>query len=315
MRNSTLAFVFPGQGSQRVGMLRDLAESYPEVRQTFEEAGAVLGDDLWKLAQEGPAESLDQTRNTQPVLLAAGVAVWRAWCANSPALPSVLAGHSLGEYTALVAAGSLDFADAVRAVRARAEFMQEAVPAGVGGMAAVLGLTDEQVVTCCREAAGDEVVEAVNFNAPGQVVIAGSAAAVKRAEDCCKAAGAKRVLPLAVSVPSHCALMKPAAEKLAASLEDIAFRTPEIPVLQNVDAAAETAPDRIRSKLVEQLYRPVRWVDTVRAMHAQGVQTLLECGPGKVLSGLNKRIERSLQVDSLEELGRYLMDVNEEGST
>ncbi len=313
MRNQTLAFVFPGQGSQKVGMLADLATGHPVVRDTFLEAGEVLQEDLWSLAQEGPAEALDQTRNTQPALLSAGVAVWRAWNSRSPVLPETLAGHSLGEYTALVAAGVLDFTDAVRAVRARADFMQEAVPVGAGAMAAVIGLADEQVVTCCAEAAAGEVVEAVNFNAPGQVVIAGSAAAVARAGERCKAAGAKRCLPLPVSVPSHCALMKPAAERLQAFLQDVPFAAPAIPVLQNVDARAESDPDRIRAKLVEQLYRPVRWVDTVRAMHDAGIRTVLECGPGKVLSGLNKRIERELEADSLEQLDRYLMDVSEEG--
>ncbi len=312
MHNTTLAFVFPGQGSQKVGMLSQLAERYPVVQETFAEAGSVLGEDLWSLVSSGPAEQLDQTRNTQPALLAAGVAVWRAWTQKNPSLPCLLAGHSLGEYTALVAAESLDFADAVRAVRARADFMQEAVPAGVGSMAAVIGLDNAQVVAACADAAAGQVVSAVNFNAPGQVVIAGDAAAVERAMANCKERGARRCLPLSVSVPSHCALMEPAAERLQEFLAAVAVRAPVIPVLHNVDARPEPDPEQIRSRLVRQLSQPVLWVDTIRSMHQQGIETVLECGPGKVLSGLNKRIEAAMNADSLEQLDRFLMGVEEQ---
>ncbi|MDX1252984.1 MAG: ACP S-malonyltransferase [Gammaproteobacteria bacterium] len=290
----TLAFVFPGQGSQSVGMLSAPATVYPEVRQTFGEGSAVLGYDLWNLVQNGPESELNQTDKTQPAMLAAGVAVWRIWQARQGRMPSVMAGHSLGEYTALVCAGALDFADAVRLVAERGRYMQEAVPAGAGAMAAILGLEDAQVIQVCAEAAQGEVVAAVNFNSPGQVVVAGGATAVARAVDLAKQAGAKRTLILPVSVPSHCLLMKPAAERLAALLRTVPMNVPRIPVINNVDVAIYDETDKIRDALVRQLYNPVRWVDTIRAMNGAGVKTLVECGPGKVLAGLNKRIDKDM---------------------
>ena len=259
------------------------------VRDTFAEASAVLGQDLWALVTEGPAETLNQTVNTQPVVLAAGVAVYRLWQSLGGPAPAIMAGHSLGEYTALVCAGSLSFADAVKLVRLRAEAMQSAVPKGQGGMAAVLGLDDDVVGAVCADAAQGDVLEAVNFNSPGQVVIAGSKAAVGRACILAKEKGAKRALPLPVSVPSHCALMKPAAEKLLAGMSGMEIKEPAIPVLHNADVAAYADPALIRDALARQLYSPVRWVETVRAMAAQGVEIIAECGPGKVLAGLNKR--------------------------
>jgi len=291
----SLAFVFPGQGSQSVGMLADAAER-PEVRETFAEASAALGFDLWSLVQGGPDTELNQTHNTQPAMLAASIALWRVWLAEGGVRPGMVAGHSLGEYTALVAAGSLDFADAIRLVAERGRLMQSAVPVGEGAMAAILGLDDETVRAICAEAAQGEVVEAVNFNAPGQVVIAGATAAVNRACELLKARGAKRALPLPVSVPSHCALMRPAAERLAEHLAAVSIRAPEIRVLHNVDVASHTDPEGIRTALVQQLYSPVRWVETVAAMVAAGIATTVECGPGKVLAGLNKRIVKGLSV-------------------
>lgn len=296
---SKTAFVFPGQGSQSLGMLADFAERTP-VRQAFQEASGALDMDLWTLAQEGPDTSLNRTENTQPVLLTAGVALWKLWEQSGGPRPALLAGHSLGEYTALTCAGVISLGDAVRLVRTRGKLMQSAVAEGEGAMAAILGLDDDQVRNACADAAGDGVVEAVNFNAPGQVVIAGDRAAVERAVEACKAAGAKRAMPLPVSVPSHCALMKPAAEKLAAELENVNFHAPELPVINNVDVSRETDPARIREALVGQLYSPVRWVETVQALAADGVDTLYECGPGKVLSGLAKRIDRSLAAKPLE---------------
>ncbi len=295
----SLAFVFPGQGSQSVGMLSELAVVYPEVRQTFGQASEVLGYDLWDLVQSGPETEMNQTHKTQPAMLAAGVAVWRVWQARQGAMPMMMAGHSLGEYTALVCAGALDYNDAVRLVAERGRYMQEAVPAGEGAMAAILGLEDAQVIQVCADAAVapgalDEVVAAVNFNSPGQVVVAGTAAAVARAVDLAKQAGAKRALLLPVSVPSHCLLMKPAAERLAALLQTVALKTPEIPVINNADVAVCVEADKIRDALVRQLYNPVRWVETIRAMADAGVKNLVECGPGKVLAGLNKRIERDM---------------------
>lgn len=291
---STFAAVFPGQGSQSVGMLADLAAAHPEVRHTFEEASEALGRDLWRLSQEGPAEALDATENTQPAMLAAGVAVWRVWQAQGGCAPRAMAGHSLGEYTALVCGGALDFAEAVSLVAERARQMQAAVPAGQGAMAAILGLDDEAVRAVCAEVANGEVVEAVNFNAPGQVVIAGHAAAVERAVAAAKAAGARRAVPLAVSAPSHCALMEPAAEALAPRLAAARITPPAVPVWQNVDAAPHATADEIRTALETQLYRPVRWTDTVRGLAGQGVTHLIEFGPGKVLTGLVRRIDRAL---------------------
>lgn len=293
-QNYGLAFVFPGQGSQSVGMLADLAEAYPVVKQTFEEASDALGYDLWALTQNGPAEELNQTDKTQPAMLAAGVAVWRIWCDLTIMRPAWMAGHSLGEYTALVCADAMAFGDAVKLVADRGRFMQEAVPEGVGAMAAIIGLEDHVVVNLCAEHAGNEVVSAANFNAPGQVVIAGHVAAVERVMAAAKEAGAKRALKLPVSVPSHCALMKPAAEKLGARLQDIKIESPQASLLHNVDVAAHSAPEVIKDVLQEQLYKSVRWVDVIRFMHDQGVQAIVECGPGKVLMGLNRRIVKDL---------------------
>ena len=288
----TLAFVFPGQGSQSVGMLAALGAAEPVVRETFEEASQVLGYDLWALAQQGPEAELGATERTQPAMLAAGVAVWRAWREHGGAMPVAMAGHSLGEYTALVCSGSLDFRTAVDLVRFRGQAMQRAVPLGVGAMAAVLGLDDADVEAACREAAGDEVVEPVNFNAPGQVVIAGHAAAVVRAIEAAKARGAKRAVQLPVSVPSHSSLMVGAADELAARLATVEVRMPNVPDVYTVEVRRHASPDGIRAALREQLFKPVRWADTVRAMLASGVTTLVECGPGKVLTSLNKRVEK-----------------------
>ncbi|MBB1487474.1 ACP S-malonyltransferase [Oceanospirillum sediminis] len=292
----SLAFVFPGQGSQAVGMLSELADRYSVVRTTFEEASQILGYDLWQLVQEGPAEALNQTDKTQPAILTASVAIWRVWQELEGPRPDVVAGHSLGEYSALVCAGAIGFADAVRLVKLRGEFMQDAVPEGVGAMSAILALDDEKIEEACRSAAEDEVVSPVNYNCPGQVVIAGNKAAVERAGAKCQEMGAKKVVPLAVSVPSHCDLMRPAADRLAAELEKIAIEEPRIPVVQNVDGLPQTNVDTIRENLLAQLYSPVRWVSCVQYMLDQGVDTTVECGPGKVLAGLNKKIQRSLRV-------------------
>lgn len=282
------AFFFPGQGSQSVGMMQGFGE-HAAIRNTFAEASEVLGQDLWRMATE-PNEELNQTANTQPLMLTAGVAAWRAWLEAGGAQPSILAGHSLGEYTALVAAGALDFSAALPLVRYRAEVMQGAVAEGVGAMAAILGLDEDTVRTVCAEAAQGEVLEAVNFNSPGQVVIAGNKAAVERGMEAAKAKGAKRALILPVSVPSHCALMKPAADKLNAYLAEVQIAVPKVPVLHNADVAAYADAASIKDALVRQLYSPVRWVETVQAIAAQGIAHAAECGPGKVLAGLNKRI-------------------------
>lgn len=292
----SLAFVFPGQGSQAVGMLSELADRYSVVRTTFEEASQILGYDLWQLVQEGPAETLNQTDKTQPAILTASVAIWRVWQELEGPRPEVVAGHSLGEYSALVCAGAISFADAVRLVQLRGEFMQEAVPEGVGAMSAILALDDKKIEEACQLAAEGEVVSPVNYNCPGQVVIAGNKAAVERAGAKCQELGAKKVVPLAVSVPSHCDLMRPAAERLAAELEKITIEEPRIPVVQNVDGQPQTNVDVIRENLLAQLYSPVRWVSCVQYMLDQGVDTTVECGPGKVLAGLNKKIQRSLKV-------------------
>lgn len=286
--------IFPGQGSQSIGMLSALADQFPQVEHTFEEASEVLQMDLWELASEGPLEELNRTENTQPAMLAAGMAVYRIWLSQGGPAGELMAGHSLGEYTALVAAGSLDFADAVGLVAARGSFMQEAVPAGQGAMAAILGLDDEVVKTVCAQAAGDDIAEAVNFNSPGQVVIAGDKSAIERAIELAKEAGAKRALLLPVSVPSHCALMRPAAEQLSAMLETVEIKLPKIPVIHNVDVAVSQSVDAIRKKLVRQLYQPVRWVETIQSMKAQGIEQLIEPGPGRVLTGLGKRIDKTL---------------------
>ena len=292
---SKLAFVFPGQGSQAVGMLAELASAYPAVSDTFAEASAALGFDLWRLVQDGPAEELNLTHNTQPAMLAAGIAVWRAWEREGGPSPAFLAGHSLGEYTALVAGGAIGFADAVRLVAERGRLMQAAVPEGTGAMAAILGLDDDQVRAACVQAAAGEVVEAVNFNSPGQVVIAGHSGAVARAVEAAKAAGAKRAVALPVSVPSHCALMRPAAEQLALRLAAATVRVPATPVLHNVDVSVAQTADAVRDRLARQLHSPVRWVETVQRLVAEGVTLVVEAGPGKVLAGLNKRIDKNLE--------------------
>lgn len=288
------AFVFPGQGSQFVGMLAEIAAAHPVVRATFASASEVLGLDLWQLVQEGPEDLLNRTQNTQPAMLAAGVALWRVWNDEGGPAPTYLAGHSLGEYTALTCAQSLRFEDAVAIVAERGRLMQEAVPEGQGAMAAILGLEDDQVRSVCEQAAAGDVVAAVNFNSPGQVVIAGSQAAVERAVALAGAAGAKRAVTLPVSVPSHCSLMEPAAEQLALKLGDIEITPPKISVIHNVDAEITQDPARIRERLCQQLYRPVLWVDSVRFMVDEGVGTIIECGPGKILAGLCKRISREL---------------------
>ncbi len=297
------AMVFPGQGSQAVGMLAELATEYPVVEETFKQASDVLGYDLWQLVQQGPAEELNKTWQTQPALLAASVAIYRVWQEKYPHLkPDVMAGHSLGEYSALVCAGALDFQDAVKLVELRGKLMQQAVPEGTGAMYAIIGLDNEAIISACADAAQGEVVSAVNFNSPGQVVIAGAKAAVERAAAACKDAGAKRALPLAVSVPSHCALMKPAADQLAVSLDNIAIRTPTTAVINNVDVACETENSEIRHALVRQLYSPVRWTETVERMAKDGVQVLVEVGPNKVLTGLTKRIVADLQTTAVNDL-------------
>lgn len=292
-----LAFVFPGQGSQSIGMLADLGQAEPIVLQTFEEASEVLGYDLWRLLQEGPAEELNATERTQPAMLTAGVAVWRVWRKRGGPAPTVMSGHSLGEFTALVCADALDFSAAVELVRFRGKIMQEAVPAGRGAMAAILGLEDDQIEEVCRAAGKGQVVEAVNFNAPGQVVIAGDTEAVDRAIELAREHGAKRAIPLPVSVPAHSALMRPAARRLEERLEQVEVRTPLVPEIYTVDVRTHGSPQAIRSALVQQLYSPVLWVDTVRAMVAHGADAIVECGPGKILTGLNRRIERRKEID------------------
>lgn len=294
-----LAFVFPGQGSQSVGMLADLADEYSVVKQTFDTASNALGYDLWNIVQQGPESQLNQTDITQPAMLTAGVAAWRVWQEKHGALPVVMAGHSLGEYTALVCAGCMGFEDAVTLVADRGRFMQEAVPVGEGAMAAILGLDDAVVQQACEQAAEGEVVQAVNFNSPGQVVIAGNTRAVERAVENAKQAGAKRAVVLPVSVPSHCQLMEPAAHYLAERLQKVELKVPAIDVINNVDVKVEADPDAIKDALVRQLGNPVQWVSTVQKMAADGVDTLVECGPGKVLVGLNKRIDKKMTTFAL----------------
>lgn len=298
----SVAFVFPGQGSQALGMLAELAQSHAVVGQTFAEASDVLGYDLWALVQQGPVESLNETDKTQPALLAASVAIWRAYVASGKPMPAMLAGHSLGEYSALVCAGVIDFKDAIKLVELRGQLMQQAVPAGTGAMYAIIGLDNDTIAKTCAEAAQGAVVSPVNFNSPGQVVIAGEKEAVERAAVACKAAGAKMVVALPVSVPSHCALMKPAADKLALALNDIQFNTPTITVINNVDVTSPTAAADIKDALVRQLYCPVRWSETVEFMAQQGITQLVECGPGKVLTGLAKRINKSLSAQAVNDV-------------
>lgn len=299
--NSALAFVFPGQGSQSVGMLADLAPLYQEVTATFAEASDGLGYDLWSLVANGPAQQLDQTVYTQPALLTASYAIWRILQSRLSAQPAMLAGHSLGEYSALVCAKAIDFQSAVKLVAARGQFMQEAVNQGVGGMAAVIGLDDEKVRTICEEAkqSADQIITPANYNSVGQVVIAGHLPVVLRAMELAKSAGAKLVTQIPVSVPSHCALMLPAAEKLKPLLATITIASPSIPVVNNADVKMYETPDEIRDGLVKQLYSPVRWVETIQTFIKQGITQVVECGPGKVLTGLNKRIDKSLQLQSI----------------
>ncbi len=292
----SIGMMFPGQGSQAVGMLAELGETYPQVRACFDEASQILGYDLWKLAQQGPEDQLNQTQRTQPALLCTGVAIWRLWQAQGGPVPKVMAGHSLGEYTALVCAGAMDFAAAVALVAKRGELMQEAVPTGAGAMAAILGLDDAAIIDVCAQAAQGEVVSAANFNAPGQVVIAGQRSAVDRAITLASERGARRAVMLAVSAPSHCALMTGAAQKLGEALNAIEIRAPRIPVIHNVDGQARTQTEAIREALVQQLHQPVRWVDTMHGMLAAQPACLIEAGPGKVLAGLGKRIAKEVPI-------------------
>ncbi|HEY7774594.1 MAG TPA: ACP S-malonyltransferase [Marinagarivorans sp.] len=294
MTDTTLAFVFPGQGSQSVGMIADVAQAHPEVEQTFAEASDALGFDLWKLVQEDPNQSLGLTENAQPALLAASVAIWRIYQKVGKAQPVILAGHSLGEWSALVCAGVIEFTDAIKLVRLRGQYMQQAVPVGVGTMAAIIGLDDALVEEQCQKAAAHGVVETVNYNSPGQLVIAGEVAAVEAAMALCKDAGAKRALPLAVSAPFHTSMMQPAADNLAKHIAQTAFKAPVIPVLHNVGVSTESDPEAIKQRVIQQIYSAVPWVASVQTLVEQGVTTVVECGPGKVLSGLNKRIHKSL---------------------
>ena len=316
MSENTIAFVFPGQGSQKVGMLAAAHEQFPAVRDTFAEASQALGYDIWDLIQNGEQEALNLTETTQPVLLTCSVALWRAWLEQGGARPAIMAGHSLGEFSALVCAGSLGFTDAVQLVRQRGAFMQTAVPVGEGAMAAIIGLDDDAINNICAQVAQSTggVVAAVNFNSPGQVVIAGHTGAVDAAIVALKEAGAKRALPLPVSAPFHTELMRPAGERLAEAMADMAIASPAVPVVHNVQAATEPDPERIRALLVEQIYSPVQWTRCVRAIVDGGATRVIECGPGKVLSGLNRRIDKSLQSYSLQEpadLTAAVMELND----
>lgn len=300
MTQQNLAFVFPGQGSQKIGMLADLATQYPIVTQTFAEASQVLGYDLWDLVQNGTQDDINLTERTQPLLLTASVAVWRVWQEKNGVQPALVSGHSLGEWSALVCAGVVAFGDAVKLVQQRGKFMQEAVPAGQGAMAAIIGLDDALIIEACKNAEQGEVVSAVNFNSPGQVVIAGTAAAVERASVLCKEAGAKRALPLPVSAPFHTSLMRPAADRLAEQIAATQFNAPQIPVVHNVTAQTEANPEKIKALMIEQIYSAVRWVECVDTISKSGINITVECGPGKVLSGLNKRINSELTTFSIE---------------
>ncbi|SMF30618.1 [acyl-carrier-protein] S-malonyltransferase [Alteromonadaceae bacterium Bs31] len=301
MTDHKVAFVFPGQGSQKVGMLAELAENKPVVRETFAEASEVLGYDLWALIQNGPQEELNMTEKTQPALLACSVAVWRAWCDAGGAKPDWMAGHSLGEWSALVCADVVDFASALKLVRLRGKYMQEAVPLGVGAMAAIIGLADEKVEQACAQASvGGELASPVNYNSPGQLVIAGHKAAVESAMKLCSESGAKRAMLLPVSAPFHTALMSPAAEKLAAEVEATEFSAPAVPVVHNVNALPESDPSAIKQLMIEQIYSPVKWVASVHYLVEQGATATLECGPGRVLSGLIKRIDKSVETHHVE---------------
>lgn len=298
--SASLAFVFPGQGSQSLAMLAEHAAQHPDILDTFREASEALGYDLWTLVQQGPEERLNQTDKTQPAILTASIALWRLWRREGGILPAYVAGHSLGEYSALVAAESVSFTEAVKLVERRGQLMQEAVPAGQGGMAAILGLDDADVLAACQEAEQGEVVSAVNFNAPGQVVIAGSAAAVARAIEACNARGARRAMALPVSVPSHCALMRPAAERFADALEATHWQAPKVPLVQNVNAQAVGDVVELKRNLLAQLYSPVRWTESVVRLSELGITQLVECGPGKVLSGLNKRCVKGIGLFNLD---------------
>lgn len=317
MAENIIACVFPGQGSQKVGMLADAHERFGAVRDTFAEASDALGYDVWDLVQNGEQEALNLTETTQPVLLTASVSLWRAWQEQGGAEPSVMAGHSLGEFSALVCAGALDFVDAVQLVRQRGAFMQTAVPVGEGAMAAIIGVDDEVINGICEDVSrtNGEVVAAVNFNSPGQVVIAGHTGAVEAAISSLKEAGAKRAMPLPVSAPFHTTLMKPAGEQLAQAIAQVDIATPDVPVIHNVHARSEADPEKIRSLLVEQIYSPVLWTGCVQAMVSLGVSTVIECGPGKVLSGLNRRIDKSLMSYALESSEGLLAAVSELGQS
>jgi [acyl-carrier-protein] S-malonyltransferase len=312
MTKSNLAFVFPGQGSQKIGMLAELASLNPTVEATFKEASDVLDYDLWQMIQQGEQADINLTERTQPMLLASSVAIWRLWNEKGGPTPAQMAGHSLGEWSALVCAGAVEFADAVKIVRARGAYMQEAVPVGEGAMAAILGLSDEVITAACDKARDDGIVDAVNFNAPGQVVIAGSAAAVDRAIANCKEAGAKRALALPVSAPFHTSLMQPAAEQLTELVESTTFASPTIPVIHNVTAKPEQDAKAIKSLMLEQIYKPVLWVDCILALKAAGAEHFVECGPGRVLNGLTKRIDRdlkSLSTDDIASLDNALTSI------
>ncbi|HNI36945.1 MAG TPA: ACP S-malonyltransferase [Pseudomonadales bacterium] len=300
--SSNLAFVFSGQGSQKVGMLAEMAAAFPSVQKTFAEASEVLGYNLWDLCQNGEQEQLNATETTQPLLLTSSVALWRVWQEKNGKLPALLAGHSLGEWSALVCANVLDFSDAVDLVRKRGAYMQTAVPKGEGSMAAVLNVEDEKILALCKEASAVGVVEAVNFNSPGQVVIAGQVAAVDKASELLKAAGAKRVLPLPVSAPFHTSLMKPAAENMAKHIAATIFRAPTIPVVHNVNAKTSSDPEAIKALMIQQIDHPVLWVDCVRALVNANIKTVVECGPGKVLCGLCTRIEKELTAFGIEDV-------------
>jgi [acyl-carrier-protein] S-malonyltransferase len=303
--STNIAFVFPGQGSQSIGMLAELGAEHPIVMETFAQASEVLGYDLWKLVQHDDEGQLNQTHITQPALLTASVALWRLWLQQGGLMPSVLAGHSLGEYSALVCAGALEFTDAVRLVEARGQFMQAAVPPGEGAMAAIIGMDDDAIAIACEASAQGQVVAPVNYNSPGQVVIAGSKAAVERAMVACKEAGAKRALPLPVSVPSHCALMLPAADKLRTMLAGMTVKVPTVSVVQNVDAKVAHSAEAIVNNLVAQLHQPVLWTQCVESIAASGVELVVECGPGKVLNGLTKRINKTLQTASINDAASF----------
>ena len=312
MTKSNLAFVFPGQGSQKIGMLAELASLNPTVEATFKEASDVLGYDLWQMIQQGEQADINLTERTQPMRLASSVAIWRLWNEKGGPTPAQMAGHSLGEWSALVCAGAVEFADAVKIVRARGAYMQEAVPVGEGAMAAILGLSDEVITAACDKARDDGIVDAVNFNAPGQVVIAGSAAAVDRAIAICKEAGAKRALALPVSAPFHTSLMQPAAEQLTELVESTTFASPTIPVIHNVTAKPEQDAKAVKSLMLEQIYKPVLWVDCILALKAAGAEHFVECGPGRVLNGLTKRIDRdlkSLSTDDIASLDNALTSI------